>query len=108
MTPPHRIRYSLAVPSPTDEDGTYPMSHWRFKHLTKEQAWRYVHDAETLDSLAEEAKLELAGLSAFGRSGDQREMLSSHVDPITKGGYPPGWNLQDVHNALIRLGIPEP
>ena len=89
------------------------MSDWwsLFKHLTKEQAWQYVHDAEneeTLDSLSEEAREELAGLSAFGRSGNPPAMLSSDVDPFTMASYPPQWNPQEVRSALIRLGIPEP
>ena len=80
-----------------------------FKQLTAKQAWRYVHSGDRiLSELSNPAKKELAGLSSFGNSGDQAEMLSHHVDPITMGRYPPSWKADHVRSGLIRLGISDP
>ena len=85
------------------------MPTWRFNHLTVEQAWCYVEKGDDiLDDLSEAAQLELAGLSAFGESGDQPQFLSYHVDPITEGDYPGTLDPAHVRASLIRLGIREP
>ncbi len=90
---------------------TLDMPAWPsvFKHLTAKQAWRYVHSGDMiLSELSKPAKKELAGLSAFGKSGDQAEMLSNHVDPITMANFPPSWDPEDVKSGLVRLGVPDP
>ncbi len=83
------------------------MRPWPFDNLTVGQAWGFARSGD-LQDLQDDAKLELAGLSAFGKSGDQAEELRSHVDPITMGRYPPSWKADHVRSGLIRLGISDP
>ena len=80
----------------------------------REQAWEYVHTAErgddsvleVLRQLDDKAKGELAGLSAFGESGNQPELLSQSVDPFLLTNRPRTWDSQHVRSALLRLGFP--
>ena len=84
------------------------------KHVTPEQAWEVVHALEggdgdrTLGQLDENAQGELAGLSAFGWSGNQPELLSMSVDPFLLTDHPRSWNAQHIRSALLRLGFSEP
>ncbi len=81
------------------------MSSWPFNHLTVEQAWSYANGDDILDDLSQEAKLELAGLSAFGESGNPPQLLSQSVDPITEGAYPGTWDPWHVRSGLLRLDV---
>ena len=87
------------------------MAAWppEFKHLTAKQAWRYVHSGDKiLSELSKPAKKELAGLSAFGKSGNQREFLHSEVAMATKGGSTLDWDTEHVQSGLRRLGVADP
>ncbi len=80
-----------------------------FKQLTAKQAWRYVHSGDMiLSELSKPAKKELAGLSAFGKSGDQRELLYTHVDMATKGGSTLDWDTEHVLSGLRELRVADP
>ena len=80
-----------------------------FKQLTAKQAWRYVHSGHMiLSELSNPAKKELAGLSAFGKSGDQRELLYTHVDMATKGGSTLDWDTEHVRSGLRELRVADP
>ena len=91
------------------------MPEWPLENLTRERAWGYVHAAERggyshlgfLDHLDDKAQRELAGLSAFGESGDQPELLRLSVDPFVDGNRLPKFAPQHVRSALLRLGISE-
>ena len=91
------------------------MPEWPLAALTKEQAWKYVRAAERgdysalelLDHLDDKAQSELAGLSAFGKSGNQPELLSQSVDPFLLANYPRTFDPQHVRSALLRLGFSE-
>ena len=90
------------------------MPEWPLAHLTREQAWEYVHAAERGDDsekllrqLDDKALGEMAGLSAFGESGNQPELLSQSVDPFLLANYPRTFDPQHVRSALLRLGISE-
>ncbi len=92
------------------------MSEWPFKSLTSDQAWECVYAGEQedqnedalLDNLDSHAQKDLAGLSAFGKSGDQPELLMSHVDPITMGRARADLDPKHVRSALVLLQITEP
>ena len=79
-----------------------------FKHLTVEQAWGFARGDTALSDVPGDAKLELAGLSAFGESGRQAETLDQSVAPISEGGYPPSWNVEHIRSGLVQLGISDP
>ena len=93
------------------------MTEWPLENLTREQAWAYVYGAERgdysasalelLDDLDDKAQSELAGLSAFGKSGNQPELLSQSVDPFLLANYPRTFDPQHVRSALLRLGFSE-
>lgn len=89
------------------------MPEWPLAHLTKPQAWEYVHDAERGDGLAlehlgHEARGDLAGLSALGESGNQPELLSQSVVPFHLTPRPRTFDPRHVRSALLRLGFSEP
>ncbi len=77
-----------------------------FKQLTAEQAWVYVHTGDM--SIPIGAQLELAGLSSFGKSGDQAEMLRQHVDMFTLGDSTPNWDTEHVRSGLRVLKVADP
>ncbi len=80
-----------------------------FKHLTVEQAWGFVRGDTALGDLPDKAKRELAGLSAWGESGKQAEMLSRDVDICTLTKYPPqSCDPEHIRSGLMRLGISDP
>ncbi len=80
-----------------------------FEHLTAKQAWRYVHSGDMiLSELANPAKKELAALSAFGKSGNQREFLSLAIDLAMKGGSTLDWDTEDVRSGLRVLKVADP
>ncbi len=80
-----------------------------FKQLTAKQAWRYVHSGDRiLSELSKAAKKELAGLSSFGNSGDQAEMLRQHVDMFTLGDSTPNWDTEHVRSGLRVLKVADP
>ena len=82
-----------------------------FKHLTAEQAWAFANStgsSSTLLELSHEAQGELAGLSSWGKSGDQVERLSHHVDMFTMGGSTPSYNAEHVQSGLRKLGFADP
>ena len=87
------------------------MLEWPLEHLTREQAWGYVYAAERGDSLEllqhldNKAQSELAGLSAFGKSGRQPEHLSQSVKPFLLANYPRTFDPRHVRSALLRLGF---
>ncbi len=91
------------------------MPEWPLKNLTREQAWAYVYAAERgdyggsalkqLDHLGDKAQRELAGLSAFGKSGRQTEELSQSVDPFLLTDCPRTIHPNHVRSALLRLGF---
>ena len=95
------------------------MPEWPLAHLTEEQAWEYVHAAEPLGlafsdvleilrDLDDKAQAELAGLSAFGESGNQPELLSQSVVPFLLTDRPRTVDPRHVRSALLRLGFSEP
>ncbi len=91
--------YTLDVP-------TWPSE---FKHLTAEQAWGFASPKRTiLGDLSDDAKKELAGLSSFGKSGDQAEMLRQHVDMFTLGDSTPNWDTEHVRSGLRVLKVADP
>ncbi len=80
-----------------------------YKHLTAKQAWRYVHSGDMiLSELSKPAKKELAGLSAFGKSGNQRDLLYSEIDMATKGGSTLDWDTEHVRSGLRKLKVADP
>ncbi len=91
------------------------MPEWPLGHLTREQAWEFVHAAERgggselelLGNLDDKAKGELAGLTAFGESGNQPELLRLSVDPFLLTNRRPTFGPMRVRSALLRLGISE-
>ena len=93
---------------------TLDMPTWppEFKHLTARQAWGYVHSGDAiLSDLSEIVKRELAGLSAFGKSGDQAELLSGYVDPFTMADHRLSgdhWDTEHVRSGLRELGVADP
>ncbi len=94
------------------------MPEWPLEYLTREQAWGYVYAAERgdysasalelLQGLDDKAKRELAGLSAFGESGNQPELLSQSVVPFLLTDRPRTFDPRHVRSALLRLGFSEP
>ncbi len=84
------------------------MPTWPFNRLTVEQAWGFANGVVLLDDLPKKAKLELAGLSAFGESGNPPQLLSQSLDPITEGAYPGTWNPWHVRSGLLRLDVRQP
>ncbi len=99
------------------------MPEWPLAHLTEEQAWEYVHAAERgalplglafsdgleiLQHLDDKAQGELAGLSAFGESGNQPELLSQSVVPFLLTDRARTFDPRHVRSALLRLGFSEP
>ena len=84
------------------------------QYVTGEQAWEVVHAGEREDAidvlrgLGDKARRELLGVSAFGESGNQKEMLSQSVDPFLLTDRTGTYDLQHIRSALLRLGIPEP
>ena len=92
------------------------MPEWPLEHLTREQAWGYVYAAERgdyggsalklVDHLGDKAKRELAGLSAFGKSGNRPEFLSQSVEPFLLTTSPRRRiDPRHVRSALLRLGF---
>lgn len=92
------------------------MPDWSLEHLTREQAWGYVYAAERgdysasplelLQGLDDKAKRELAGLSAFGKSGNRPEFLSQSVEPfLLTTSHPRTIDPKHVRSALLRLGF---
>ena len=61
-----------------------------------------------LSELSKPAKKELAGLSAFGKSGNQRDLLYSEIDMATKGGSTLDWDTEDVRSSLRKLKVTDP
>ncbi len=92
-------RYTLDMP-------TWPPE---FKHLTAEEAWEYVRFGDRiLSELSDIAKEELAGLSSFGKSGDQAVMLSQHVDMFTLGDSTLDFDTEHVRSGLRVLKVADP
>ncbi len=90
------------------------MEHWSmaFNVLTTDDAWGYVRTGDDgvayLLTLLDTTKAELAGLSAFGKSGDPPDLLKYHVEIFVLTDQPPVVDQVDVRAGLTRLGIPEP
>ncbi len=94
------------------------MPEWPLEHRTREQAWGYVYAAERgdysasplelLQGLDDKAKRELAGLSAFGKSGNRPEFLSQSIEPFLLTTSPRRRiDPKHVRSALLRLGFYE-
>ncbi len=90
------------------------MPEWPLENLTRERAWGYVHAAERggyshlgfLDHLDDKAQRELAGLSAFGKSGNRPEFLSQSIEPFLLTTSPRRRiDPNHVRSALLRLGF---
>ncbi len=90
------------------------MPEWPLAHLTEEQARGYVHAAEcgngglALQHLDHKAQGDLAGLSAFGESGNQPELLSQSVVPFLLTDRARTFDPRHIRSALLRLGFSEP
>ena len=90
------------------------MPEWPLAHLTEEQPWGCGHAAEcgngglALQHLDHKAHSEMAGLSAFGESGNQPELLSQSVVPFLLTDRPRTFDPRHVRSALLRLGFSEP
>ncbi len=87
------------------------MSTWprEFRHLTAAEAWEYVRFGDmVLSELSDIAKEELAGLSSFGKSGQQPEMLYSHIHMATMGGSTLDFDTEHVRSALRVLKVADP
>ena len=86
---------------------------WPFKDLQPDDAWAFatapVDGYFVLLDLSKLARLELAGLSAWGGTSDQvEELMPTHVEPITMGRYLPRFDQENVLSALRRLDVPRP
>ncbi len=82
------------------------MSEWPLTHLTREQAWEFVRTGER-GHLSDEAQAELAGLSDFGATERQPELLWQCVDPYLLTNRDRMFDRKQIRAALLRLGFPE-
>lgn len=83
------------------------MSSVPFKYLTLDQIREFVHANEillVLNKMPAKAKQELAGLSLHGSAKDQKD-YRSHLEYITRGGYPAEYDNVHVRRGMEKLGL---